>query len=385
MNFFTTNQERRLWLWTLAVLIAIYSTLGPARTLVDALRERNLLRVSFGVLVLVVVVVVAILVWKGLKRRPSWGQIGVGLGVALAYGAAFLRIGNPAERTHLIEYGVVAALMYQALAERNRQGRRTPAPAALSVALTAFLGLVDEVIQFVLPSRVFDWNDVLFNSLAAFMAIVATLALAPVRRPGWRLWFLWLVAGFVGWGVCMDPGWAGEGSPVSFLPFLPPVVLPRYLNVAAGSTIAGVLHWVILRRYVPGAVLWAVVGLGAAGLCGILVMGVGLADRDQGWITGVATYGTLAGMVQWLLLRRQVPRAAWWVLASTVGWLAAIPVGDMVGPPGWAIYSGITGTVLVVLLRQDLARLTRTLPIPTGVEASRGPHPRHPGLGSRTS
>jgi hypothetical protein len=48
MYFFTGDRERRLWLWVLAVVVAIYSTLGPAQTLVGALRERNLLRVSFA-------------------------------------------------------------------------------------------------------------------------------------------------------------------------------------------------------------------------------------------------------------------------------------------------------------------------------------------------
>ena len=50
MSLFTSDRERRLWLWTLAVLVAIYATLGPARVLADALRERNLLRLSFALL-----------------------------------------------------------------------------------------------------------------------------------------------------------------------------------------------------------------------------------------------------------------------------------------------------------------------------------------------
>lgn len=74
MSLFTSDRERRLWLWTLAVMVAIYSTLGPARTLVDALRERNLLRFSFAVVVLLVVVAI---VGQWVKRRPGWREIGV--------------------------------------------------------------------------------------------------------------------------------------------------------------------------------------------------------------------------------------------------------------------------------------------------------------------
>jgi hypothetical protein len=41
------------------------------------------------------------------------------------------------------------------------------------------------------------------------------------------------------------------------------------------------------------------------------------------------------------------------VLASTVGWVVGMPLGDIVGPPGLgAVYGAITGTTLVLLLRQ---------------------------------
>ena len=99
MSLLTSDRERRLWLWALAVMVAIYSTLGPARTLVDALRERNLLRVSFAAVVLLVVVAV---VGQWVKRRPGWREIGVALGVALAYLAAFLRMGNRCRSRYLM-------------------------------------------------------------------------------------------------------------------------------------------------------------------------------------------------------------------------------------------------------------------------------------------
>ncbi len=352
MTLFTSARERRLWLWALAVMVAIYSTLGPAPVLVNALRERNLLRVSFAAVVLVLV---AALAWQWVKRRPTWSEIGVALGVALAYWVTFLRIENPAERTHLIEYGIVAALIHQALLERVRNGRFVPRPAGLTVVVTALLGLVDEGIQFLLPNRVFDWIDVFFNAFAGFMIIVARLALAPVRLPGWRLWFLWLMAGAIGWGWSMDPSSFGEPRPVEILASLPAVNVPQYLSVAAGSILVGVLHWLVLRRYLAGAFRWALAGIGAAAAGALLVLGLGWVEADLGWIAGVGLYGTLAGVLQWLVLRREVARAGWWVLGSTVGWVVAIPWGDMMGPPGWALYGAITGTVLVWLLRQTPA------------------------------
>jgi hypothetical protein len=356
MSRFTSDRERRLWLWTLAVLVAIYATLGPARTLVDALRERNLLRVAFAVVVLLVIVII---VAQWVKKRPAWREIGVMLGVGLAYWVAFLRIENPAERTHLIEYGIVAALIHQALLERVRNGRPVPWPAALTVGVTALLGLLDEGIQAVLPSRVFDWADVFFNALAGFMVIVARLALAPVRLPGWRLWFLWLMAGAIGWGWSMDAGSFGEPRQFEVLQSLPAVSIPQFLSVVAGGILVGVAQWLVMRRYVNRAVRWVPASLGAVALSALVFFGVGLFDADLGLIAGVGLYGTLAGVLQWLVLQREVTRAGWWVLASTVGWVVSIPVGDITGPPGWAFYGAITGTLLVWLLRQGPPALTQ--------------------------
>jgi len=349
MSLFTSDRERRLWLWVFAVMVAIYSSLGPARTVVDALRERNLLRVALGV---GVALVVGAIVAQWVKKRPGWSEVGVAFGVALAYGATLLRMENPVERTHLIEYGIVAALLHQALQERARNGGSVPSPAALTVVGTALLGLIDEGIQAVLPSRVFDWADVFFNALAGFMVVAARLALAPVRQPGWRLWFLWLMAGAVGWGWAMDAGTFGEPRPIEILQSMPPLSVSRYVSVAVGAAVVGVAQWLILRRYLTGSVRWVVASVAASAVGAVVVLLVGLVDTDAGLLVGVSLYGLLAGALQWLVLKRQVARAGWWVLASSVAWLVAIPVGDMAGPPGWAVYGAITGTVLVWLLRQ---------------------------------
>lgn len=348
MSLFSSHRERRLWLWTLAVMVAIYSTLGPARTLADALRERNLLRVSFAILVLLVVGAIAV---RLLKRRLGWGDIGVALGVAFAYLMVWVRIESWEERTHLIEYGIVAALIHQALLERVRNGHRIRVPAAITVAVTALLGLLDEGIQAMLPSRVFDVRDVFFNGLAGFMVIAARLAIAPQRQPGWRVWFLWLMAGAFGWGQGVYWGWFGGGEPKT-LQSIPTVILAGYLGVVVGGVLIGVLQWLVLRGHVTRAGRWVLASLGAAAVVGVVVFGVGVVNADLGWFGGVSVFGTVVGVFQWAVLRRQVPRAGWWVLASTAGWVVGMPLGDIVGPPGLgAAYGAITGTALVLLLR----------------------------------
>ncbi len=349
-SLFTSDRERNLWLSALVVMVAIYATLGPARSIVDALRERNLLRVSFALLVVIVVIVFA---WQWLKSRPGWSEIGVAIGIALAYWGTFLRMGNPAERTHLIEYGIVAVLIHMALIERGRNGRPVSRPAALTVVVTALLGLLDEGIQAVLPSRVFDWIDVLFNAFAGFIVIVARLALAPVRLPGWRLWFLWSIVGAIGWGWTMDPSMFGEPRKFEILQAIPSVSVPLYQSVAAGGILVALIQSVLLRRYIPVSLRWILASLGAVAGGALVVIGPGRIDPDTALLAGVGLYGFLAGVLQWLVLRRHVARAGWWVPANILGWIAAIPAGDINGPPGWALYGAITGAVLVFLLRRE--------------------------------
>ena len=181
MSLFTSNRERRLWLWALAVVIAIYSTLGLARALAGQLRTHGLLESLFMVSFLLVG---AVILAYGLKVRPGGLEIGVALGVAAVYILIFVRMATPEERTHLIEYGVLSVFIYEALKERASQGRRVPVPALLAVIAASLIGLIDENIQAFLPNRTYDERDLLFNVLAAVMAVAASMALSYARR--WR-------------------------------------------------------------------------------------------------------------------------------------------------------------------------------------------------------
>lgn len=181
MSLFASDRERRLWLWVLAVVVAIYATLGLARTLAGILRDEGLISNAFW---LGLLLIAAAVVLHGLRKRPGAAEIAVALGIAGAYLIALLRMAVPEERSHLIEYSVVALLIYEALLERARQGRRVPVPALLAIGATTLIGVFDEGIQLLLPSRVFDPIDMLFNTLAAVMAVVASLALAWARRLG---------------------------------------------------------------------------------------------------------------------------------------------------------------------------------------------------------
>lgn len=178
---FTSARERRLWLGALAVVAAIYATLGLASTLAAMVRARG---VGEPLFVLGALLVLLMLLTQGLATWPGRAEVVVGLGIAASYLLLFVRMTIPTERTHLIEYGVVALLLHQALLERRRNGRTVRAPALVAVVATALLGWVDEGIQALLPNRVYDIRDVGFNALAGLMAVVASVALSWARQRG---------------------------------------------------------------------------------------------------------------------------------------------------------------------------------------------------------
>ena len=126
-----------------------------------------------------------------------------------------------------------------------------------------------------------------------------------------------------------------------------------YVGVITGGALIGLLQWLVVRRHVRGAVGWVLASAGALAVVGVVIFGVGVVDPDLGWIAGVSLFGTVVGVLQWTVLRQQIPRAGWWVLASTVGWVLGMPAGDVNGPPALgAVYGAVTATVLVWLLRQ---------------------------------
>ena len=171
-----------------------------------------------------------------------------------------------------------------------------------------------------------------------------------------KLWLLWVLASTVAFGV-------GGRLGVALSPSKDLIVI-AYLNLTATIILAGVLQWLVLRRLIADTGSWVLVSVAAVAVIGLLVFGLGLINRDVGWVLGVVVGWIVLGVLQWLVLRERV-------LASTLGLIVAVPVVGFVswatGAPvdsavggllRWlasgAAYGAITGAALLWLLRQRL-------------------------------
>jgi len=178
MPLFTSAKEKRLWVYALIVLITIFSTLIIGRPLLELLSNQDIQAVFF---VLGMVLIGTTILAYGIRTKPSKAEIAVWLGFAGVYLMVFLRLGLP-ERSHLMEYSVLAIFIHMALMERVGHRKKVLIMGILAFLITVLLGLIDKAIQLFLPGRVFDPLDIVFNSFVAFMAIASSMVLQWLRK-----------------------------------------------------------------------------------------------------------------------------------------------------------------------------------------------------------
>lgn len=176
------NRERRLWLWAVVVAAVIFTAADLARAVSEALHRSGLPAsgpnlFSIGMLLIGIMILV-----QGLRGRPRGVEVGFAVGLVAITVLGLARGLSEAERSHLIEYAVLALIVYEALLERRRRGRPVPVPAVLAIGGTTLVGTLDECIQILLPNRTFDWFDIGFDFLASILAVGSSVGLGLIRR-----------------------------------------------------------------------------------------------------------------------------------------------------------------------------------------------------------
>ncbi len=158
--------------------VAIWASLGVTRDLAAEMDARGLVDDLFFFSAMALFAALGLI---GFRARWRGAEIGIVLGALAVLVLSSLRM-TIVERTHLVEYALVGVLVFEALRERLPAHQRLVATAAWAILITAGLGSIDELIQSLIPSRVFDWRDIGFNAGAGLGAVAATAGVRSLRE-----------------------------------------------------------------------------------------------------------------------------------------------------------------------------------------------------------
>lgn len=160
----------RAWGVAVAYIALVYATVP----LVPAVWDRLEIHTDGAIRHLGTLVILGLagVVVSGVRRRvgrQDWVPYAVLVAIFIAYGYLLAVFGTyPAERLHLIEYGLVGWTLFRALRLDLSNGRAYVA----AVLLTVLVGIGDESIQWVLPQRFFELKDVGLNTISGVLGLL---------------------------------------------------------------------------------------------------------------------------------------------------------------------------------------------------------------------
>lgn len=143
----------------------------------------------------------------------------------------------------------------------------------------------------------------------------------------WVYWLQWVLATTLGWAL---------GALVF-----------ATANLEAVGLGVGVLQWLVLRQRIRGRIWWWIVASTLGWLGGALLVYL-LRPSDP--LLAFATQGVAISVAQWLVLRRWVYRADWWMIIGTLAWTVGLL--SLLGPSlVGTVVGGVTGWALQMLLQ----------------------------------
>lgn len=165
--------------------------------------------------------------------------------------------------------------------------------------------------------------------------------IATTATPRWRFYLLWILLTVLCLPIAfvldlllmrIITRFVGDYVYVGGVRHITEDYLGMYAFIPFAGLVTGVLQYGLLRRYLPHMGWWVATTLGGWLVGGYLV----LIPTWLGWESPLFTIGLAfvalglsIGIGQWLVLRRRVPRAGWWIGATVVGWgLLALMPGD---------------------------------------------------------
>lgn len=178
MAFFKSTKEKRHWLYVLIVWATILSSLIFGYPLLKLLGNQNMQALIFIICMALIGVTIIL---HAFRRKSDKNDTVTVLGIVAVLLMLFLRLGL-AERTHLMEYAILTVFIHRAMLERYKNEYKGFRIAVMALVLSFLIGVFDECVQILIPNRVFDVQDFVFNGLAAGIAVGASLLWQWIRK-----------------------------------------------------------------------------------------------------------------------------------------------------------------------------------------------------------
>lgn len=180
-----------------------------------------------------------------------------------------------------------------------------------------------------------------------------------------RIWLHWILVTFGGFLASLFWIEIGEKPDIGIIQGL------------IGGTLIGLTQLLVLKRYIFQAGWWVLANSLSWGLIGLSTSGwvapktLHILPRLLYGIIDGTQIGLLLGLGQWLVLRKQLPKAWRWIVVSILGWSISLAIGWTVGgilrlvtrlflgeviglAVTWILVSAITGIALIKLLHDTL-------------------------------
>jgi hypothetical protein len=135
-----------------------------------------------------------------------------------------------------------------------------------------------------------------------------------------------------------------------------------YIFFPTMGLLMGIVQYGLLRRYLPRMGWWVLATAGSWLLGVLLILASGWLNlwtiETSGLDTAFIVLGLSIGVGQWLVLRRRLSWAGWWIGANVVGWaLLAVMTGDPMHQSGLLalgfLPACVTAATLAVLMNRS--------------------------------
>lgn len=169
------NQAQRLKLWSFVGtwVFIIYSTLYIVRPICNFLKSHIAFNLFANIIMFCLLwsIIIFFLVEFEIRKKSTYALLAF-IALIYMYGFIFL-VEFPEEKIHLVEYGFLAVLVYRALVVDFNDLFSY----FMAFVITALLGWGDEGIQYILPNRYYQTQDVILNLISGGLGLFFMFAI----------------------------------------------------------------------------------------------------------------------------------------------------------------------------------------------------------------